>query len=83
MYSRHPRQLIEDLAQKAMREALLCSKIPSSDVPRWIARQIKEGKTIPEYLKPGYIIKNLPPEVRETLSNLKSDDVKTMMAYLP
>lgn len=77
MYSRNPRTLIADLAQHAGEVGVL------SDNLRYTLRNHKPGEPLPDFCKPGYMITRLPPEVRETLSRLRSDDVKHMLEFYP
>ena len=71
LYSKNVRILMEDLAEDAK-----------------IRGFINEGNCGPKGLdltkpqnRPGYVILNLPADVRETLSHLKSDDIKNHDPY--
>ena len=69
-----PRRLIKELTEKAVAQRLF------GDNDLILRKCHAEGTQIPDRLLPGRFIMKLPEDQREILRNLKSDDIKDLLA---
>ena len=69
-----PITILTGLAYKAWEAG--SAYIHDNPPEKQIKKCLKEGKPIPDHLLPGRIILALPEEDRNTLKDLKSDDIK-------
>lgn len=69
-----PRRLIKELTEKAVAQRLF------GDNELILRKCHAEGTEIPDRLLPGRFIMRLPEDQRKILQDLKSDDIKDLLA---